>query len=1004
MRAEGRRSISPAGRDSAASLDARPPRTRYRGVDKLPKPTKRPLRHLLTAHPRVADKGRARWRLADLEARLDPAAREAVAARPVQSLLAGIADHSPFLWTLIEAEPARLLAILDGNPGDVVDEALVPVSALAAGNDEESLMRGLRRARHKVALAVALADLGGAWALEDVVQALTRAAEACIRAALDFVLRSAAAAGRLALDHADPARGCGLVTLALGKLGGRELNYSSDVDLVCLYDPGSPAVRDRDGVQSLYVRVVRDLVRLLQTPTADGHVLRVDLRLRPEPSARAIAVAVPAALAYYESFGQNWERAALIKARPVAGDLPLGASALEALAPFLWRKYFDLAAIADIHAMKRQIHAARGGVEIAVGGHDVKLGRGGIRDVEFFVQTQQLIFGGKRPALRGSRTVPALRRLRTEGCISRHAEDDLSEAYAFLRGIEHRLQMLDDRQTHMIPAGKEALERFARFCGYASAAAFSAAFERRCRLVAHHYALLFEHAPKLGHGAGNLVFTGVGDDPGTLRTLQKLGFRDPGRVAAAVRGWHAGLRPAVRSPRARERLTELVPLLLASFSRGSDPDAAVAGFDRVLERLPTAAELFAILTAGAALRALFGEILGGAPRLAEAVALHPHLLDLAIAGDGEIIFGEDEMAARVAAAIARATTTEEVLDLARDYQHEEHFLIGTRLLSGALSPRQAGLAFTALAVGTLRALLDRVEGAFAAEHGRLPGASLAVLAFGKLGSRESTAASDLDLVVVYDFDPARAMSDGARSLDAPTYYTRLTQRLVAALTAPTRRGRLYEVDMRLRPSGRQGPLATKLSAFAAYQRTTAATWEHLALTRARVVAGDPGLAARIEAAISVALDETPRPSLAADVAAMRALMARERPPANAWDLKLSPGGLVDGDFLAQMLALRRPDLRDRSPRTVLERAAAAGLVSPAACAAYDLQAAADQIVRLALPERLAPDDAGRGLKLRLAQACGFASWASLKPALVEARADLRAAFEAETTPPEATGP
>ncbi len=964
-----------------------------------PKPSNRSLRQALRAHPRVADKGRTRWRLADLEAGLDPAARDGLAARPVRALLAGIADHSPFLWGLIETEPARLLAILDGEPNAVVDAALAPLGALAAGGDEAALMRGLRRARQSVALTVALADLGGIWILEDVVGALTRAAEAFLRAALAFLLRGAAAAGRLALDADDPERGCGLVVLALGKLGGAELNYSSDVDLVCLYDPDSPAVHNRDGVQSLYVRVVRDLVRLLQTPTADGHVLRVDLRLRPEPSARAIAVAVPAALAYYESFGQNWERAALIKARPVAGDLPLGAGVLEALAPFLWRKYFDLAAIADIHAMKRQIHAAKGGGEIAVGGHDVKLGRGGIRDVEFFVQTQQLIFGGKRPVLRGSRTVPMLRRLRLEGCIGRHAADDLAEAYAFLRGIEHRLQMLDDAQTHAIPAGKEALERFARFCGYATAAAFSAEFERCCRLVAHHYGLLFEHAPKLGHGVGDLVFTGVGDDPGTLRTLEKLGFREPGKAAAAVRAWHAGLRPAVRSPRARERLTELVPLLLASFSRGSDPDEALAGFDRVLERLPTAAELFAILTANAALRALFGEILGGAPRLAEAVALHPHLLDLAIAGDVAITFDEDTMATRVAAALARATTTEEVLDLARDYGHEEHFLIGTRLLSGALAPRDAGLAFTALAVGLLRALLARVEATFVAEHGAIPGASLAVLAFGKLGSRETTAPSDLDLVVIYDFDPERSMSNGPRRLDATTYFTRLTQRLVAALTAPTRRGRLYDVDMRLRPSGRQGPLATKLSAFAAYQRTTAQTWEHLALTRARVVAGDPGLAARIDVAIAVALDGTPRPTLAADVAEMRALMARERPPANAWDLKLSPGGLVDGDFLAQTLALRRPDLREHAPRAVLERAAAAGLVAPSAVAAYDLQAAADQIVRLALPEGRTPEEAGRGLKLCLAQACGFAGWASLKPALAEARVALRAAFEAEMERP-----
>ncbi len=942
--------------------------------------TTKPLRLRLKKHVRVADAGRARWRLADLSAGLGAREREVLESRPVRTLIAGIADHSPFLWSLVEAEPARLFAILDADPDDTLDALLETLSPLAGG-DEDSLMRGLRCARQTAALTIAIADLGGVWSMEEVVHALTRTAEAFIRTAVDALLLGAAEAGHLALDRNDPARGCGLAVLALGKLGGAELNYSSDVDLVCLYDPGSSAVVSRDRVQTLYVRFVRDLVRLLQTPTADGHVLRVDLRLRPEPSARAVAVAVPAALAYYESFGQNWERAALIKARPVAGDLALGAEVLATLAPFLWRKYFDLAATADIHAMKRQIHAAKGGSEVAVGGHDVKIGRGGLRDIEFFVQTQQLIFGGKRPALRGSRTVPMLRRLRQDGCISRLVEGDLTEAYAFLRGIEHRLQMLDDRQTHTIPAAKEALERFSLFCGYRSAAEFSAAFERTCLLVAHHYALLFESAPKLGHGTGDLVFTGVDDDPGTLLTLAKLGFREPGTVAATVRGWHAGLWPAMRSPRARARLTELAPLLLASFSRVSDPDAAVAGLDRVLERLPTAAELFAILSANVALRTLFGEILGGAPRLAEAVCQHPHLLDLAIDSEAKVGFDENAMAARIDVALARGTTIEEVLDLARDYQHEEHFFIGTRLLSGAIAPREAGLAYTVLAVGVIRALLDRVTAAFAIDHGTVPGASLAVLAFGKLGSGEMTAASDLDLVVVYDFSPERAMSDGAQPLDATTWFTRLTQRLITSLIAPRRRGRLYDVDMRLRPSGRQGPLATKFSAFAAYQRTTAATWEHLALTRARVVAGDPRLAARISVAIATALDGKPRPALHDEVAAMRALMAKERPPANTWDLKLSPGGLVDGDFLAQTLALLRPDLRNRVPRTVLEKAAAAGLLVPAIVAAYDLQAAAEQIVRLALPNGMLPDDAGRGLKRRLAEACGFSAWTAFQDAL-----------------------
>ena len=977
----------------ADPLDDPHPQPCYRRVDLPAKPARKPLRLVLRTSPRVADKGRARWRLADLETRLDAGQREMVAARPVHALLGALADHAPFLWGLIEADPLRLVAILDRDPQASIDEALGTLAALAECCDEEAVMRGLRQARQSVALTVALADLGGVWLAEDVIQALSRAADSFIATALGFLLRREERAGRLRPDPGEPMCGCGLAVLALGKLGGRELNYSSDVDLVCLFDPEAPALVDRANVQTLYARIVRDLVRLLQQATADGHVLRVDLRLRPEPSARSVAVSVPAAYDYYETFGQNWERAALIKARPCAGDLALGAEILATLAPFIWRKYLDLAAIADIHAMKRQIHAAKGGGEIAVAGHDVKLGRGGIRDIEFFVQTQQLIFGGKRPALRGNRTVEMLHRLRHESCISRHAQEDLETAYAFLRGIEHRLQMLGDQQTHKVPAGKEALERFARFCGYESAAAFSAAFERFCRLVAHHYALLFENAPKLGHGSGDLVFTGISDDPGTLRTLEKLGFRDPAAVSTMVRAWHAGLRPAVRSPRAREKLTELVPALLSSFAKGSDPDAAVAGLDRALERLPTATELFAILIASGALRTLFGEILGGAPRLAEAVAVHPHLLDVAIDGGSEITVDEDAMETRVLAALSRATATEDVLDAARDYQHEEHFLIGTRLLSGALAPREAGLAYTTLAVGMIRVLLARTETAFAAEHGRVPGLALAILGFGRLGSREMNAASDLDLVVVYDA-PAPAMSNGARPLDAATWVTRLTQRLTTHLTAPTRRGRLYDVDMRLRPSGRQGPLATKFSAFAAYQKTTAATWEHLALTRARVIAGDAAIAARIEATIAEVLGGASRASLKAEVAAMRALMARERPPSGFWDLKLAPGGLVDGEFAAQTLALARPELRDVAPRVVLERAADAGLVERRAIAAYDLQAAANQIVKLALPDGMSPDDAGRGLKARLAQACGSASWTTLKPALTQARATLRAAYEA----------
>ncbi len=740
-------------------------------------------------------------------------------------------------------------------------------------------------------------------------------------------------------------------------------------------------------------------MRLLQTRTADGYVLRVDLRLRPDPGATAVAMRIGSAMDYYETHGQNWERAAMIKARVVSGDARVGRAFIAGLAPFVWRKYFDYAAIADIHAMKRQIHAAKGHGEIAVAGHDVKLGRGGIREIEFFVQTQQLIFGGKRPALRGSRTIEMLHRLGRDGSVARAAVGDLARAYRFLRDIEHRLQMVADEQTHKLPRDPAALERFARFAGFASAASFSRVFTRHLARVVTHYALLFEHAPGLDDAGGGLVFTGVADDPETIETLAALGFRAPEVVSRTVRDWHAGRKPATRSPRARETLTDLAPKLLRAFAMTSDPDGAVAVFDVGLDRMPAAAELFAILLANAGLRRLFGDILGSAPRLARAVTRRPHLLDAAIDPTAPAMLDDDDA---TAAAPAIDAPTEVFLDAVRDWVNEEHFLIGLRLLSGTLDPADAGRAYSVLAVGAIRVTLAHARRVFAAEHGVVPGGAMAVLAMGKLGSREMTAASDLDLVVLYDFDPERPESDGPRPLHATRYFTRLTQRLVAHLTVATRRGPLYAVDMRLRPSGRQGPLATQLGAFAPYQSAEAETWEHMALTRARVVAGDARFGGAVAGVVASILRAPPMPTLHADVAAMRALLAREKPPASAWDLKRVAGGLLDIEFIAQYLVLRHaadePAILDTATRGMLAAAAKLGVLDPDGAATLDaahrLYTNSLQIMRLALDEEQAPDRAGEGVRARLAAASGLPSFDRLVAEIAASRQAVAEIFAA----------
>ena len=476
----------------------------------------------------------------------------------------------------------------------------------------------------------------------------------------------------------------------------------------------------------------------------------------PRPRSRSRTLS---AYSYYETVGQNWERAALIKARPAAGDLKLGERFLADLAPFIWRKYFDYAAIADIHAMKRQIHAVRGHEQVVVPGHDVKLGRGGIREIEFFVQTQQLIFGGRRPQMRGARTLDMLERLHADKWVSAEAVDDLSRSYVFLRRIEHRLQMVRDEQTQRLPFERPALARFARFCGYARLDSFARDVTHHLTRVEHHYARLFEDAPALSAASGSLVFTGVADDPETLATLGALGFQRPEAAAETVRGWHFGRRAAVRSPRAREVLTELTPALLEAFAGSGDPDAALAAFDEALARMPASVELLSILRSNAALRELFGDVLGAAPRLAQVIATRPHVLDAAIdparGEDFEASFDDNTMGARVEAFVAQAPTHEEALNRARDFAAEEMFHIGLNLLSGRLDSDRAGRAYSALAQGLIASLLARVAKAFADEHGRVRGGRIAVVGLGKLGSREMTAASDLDLILIYDF-PAEA--------------------------------------------------------------------------------------------------------------------------------------------------------------------------------------------------------------------------------------------------------
>jgi glutamate-ammonia-ligase adenylyltransferase len=924
-----------------------------------------------------------------------------------RDLLIGLADHSPYLWTLATENPARLARLLDRPPESEL-EAIV-ASLRARRDDEADLMRALRLAKRESALLIALADIGGLWDVVETTEALTRFADAAVGAAVDFLLRRNARAGRLNIDPDAPdvEAGSGMVVLALGKHGARELNYSSDVDLVVLYDAAARSIPEGAAPAPLFVRIIQALARLLQERTPDGYVLRVDLRLRPDPASTPVALSTASAYAYYETVGQNWERAALIKARPAAGDRELGRRFLADLAPFIWRKYFDYAAIADIHAMKRQIHAVRGHERVVVPGHDVKLGRGGIREVEFFVQTQQLIFGGRRPNMRGSRTLDMLIELNAENWVTAEAVKDLTAAYLFLRRVEHRLQMIADEQTQRVPFERPELTRFAKFCGYARLESFAKDLTYHLTQVEKHYARLFENAPTLSAAAGNLVFTGVVDDPETLATLAALGFQDQAKAAETIRGWHFGRRPAVRSARAREVLTEVTPALLGAFADSGDPDSALAAFDAAMGQMVASVELLSILRSNDKVRELFGDVLGAAPRLAHVISTRPHVLDAAIdpgrITDFEQSLSEEATRARAATYVAQARNYEDGLDRARDFAAEEMFLIGLHLLSGRLDPDRAGQAYSALASALVATMLARVEAALAADHGHVPGGRVAIVGMGKLGSREMTAASDLDLILIYDFPEDAGESDGARPIAPAVYYSRLTQRLLAALTAPTRRGTLYEVDMRLRPSGRAGPLATRFSAFTLYQRDEAEIWEHMALTRARVVAGEASLAADVARAIRATLTRKRDPkTVAHEVATMRALIAKEKGDRDIWDLKLARGGLMDIEFVAQDLMLAfahdKPAILDVSTRRAIEQAGRAGLISAdrveTLVDAHRLYTEATQFMRLSIDGPFDPKTAASGVKRRIAAAAGFPDFETFAAALEDSRKKVREAYDA----------
>src|SRR5437868_9311181 len=935
-------------------------------------------------------------------AALDGALEQPFARR----VLLGIVEFSPYLFDLVRADAARLIRLLKCDPeshlASLIEKTTHDVFAAAS---EADVMHLLRRLKAEAALMIALCDIGGVWPVMRVTAALTDLAVASVQAALRFLLRQEVARGRMsAFNHDRREEGSGLIVLAMGKMGAGELNYSSDIDLIVFFDPAATSLVADIEPQPFFVRVTQALARLLQQRSGDGYVFRVDLRLRPDPSSTQVAISTEAALHYYEREGRTWERAAMIKAWPCAGDATAGEALLAEIAPFVWRKHLDFAALADVHDMKRQMQTYRGQTEIAVEGHNVKVGRGGIREIEFFAQTQQLIAGGRHPELRVRPTLQALDVLAASNWITFQACDELTAAYEFLRRVEHRLQMIADEQTHALPEDAEAMERFANFFGYENRAAFAKDLLGHLNIVRGHYGKLFEGDPTGTVKLPQINYAAGPEDARLLDHLATLGFKKPVAVAGTLQLWMQGNYRALRNEATKSAFIEFVPGLIDGLAHAEDPDDAVIAFDRFLGALQRGGRLISLLRENRDLVALVAFILGAAPRLGDMLARQPQIMDGLI--DPRFFRAmpdQKELSARLAATLQDAASYEDFLDRLRLFGQESLFLIGTRILSGTVSAQQASVAFADVAEGIVNTVHGLVTDQFATQYGRIKGQETAIIAMGRLGSREMTASSDLDLILLYDHDHDEPDSDGERSLHGAQYFARLTQRLISAFTTRTNYGVLYEVDMRLRPSGRAGPVASRVDSFADYQEREAWTWEHMALTRARVISSSPAFRKKIEDIIRSVLTRPRDPAgTTCDVADMRRAIAQEKGEDDFWDLKLAAGGLVDIDFIAQYLQLvhaaEKPEILSVSTLQVLDNAARLGalpqsdaeILRSAARLYHDLT----QILRLRVTGKFNPETSGDNLLHVMARAGDTPDFSTLEARVRETQGEVRRVFQA----------
>ncbi|MCB2114457.1 MAG: bifunctional [glutamine synthetase] adenylyltransferase/[glutamine synthetase]-adenylyl-L-tyrosine phosphorylase [Parvularculaceae bacterium] len=916
-----------------------------------------------------------------------------------RDFLAGVAGCSPYLARLIAGRPELAMDALSHSPAENLERAIAAAWRAADTDDPADQMNQLRRAKNDAALSLALAEISGALTTLEAARSLSGFAGAAVNASLRMALRRCERYGFNAADPQRPEKDCGIAILAMGKLGAFELNYSSDIDLVVLFDSESERLGGADEAKRIAVAATRAMVKSLNDQTPAGYVFRTDLRLRPDPGVSAAAVSINAAETYYESYGQNWERAAFIKARAAAGDIRVGEEFLGRLRPFIWRKFLDFSAIEEVYAVMRQIHASKDAGRSEFFGHDLKRGHGGIRAIEFFVQTQQLIGGGKNAELRRRATLDALGAIEAAGVIEKDTREGLAREYEYLRKVEHRLHMINDEQTHRIPANENDAARLAAFLGESPLDAFrdtmTNTFRNVSRLTAPLYHPEEKNAPRKAFS-----FSGVDNDPQTIKALADLGFERPAQIAEAVRRWHAGDTRAARSARARALLEKITPSLIEAFANARSPDEAFVAFDGFLRGLPAGVQIFSLFLNRPEVFERLIRIMTVSPYLAREVAKRAWLAEALIESSWPDPTPErDELERRLKARLAAADNYETTINAVRRWKSEEAFSAAAQMLVDLIPAGEAAERFTLIAETSLAAMLDIACGETQRQFGPMAG-EIAVVALGRLGARTMTAASDVDLMFIYDA-PDAAGAD-AQGIDAVTYFARLVRRFLTGVTTPSEEDALYEVDMQLRPSGAKGPAAVRFSSFVHYYEKDAWTWEAMALTKARVIAGGAALRGRIENEIDAILRrKRDSAAVARDVEDMRSRLGASKPATSPWDLKYAIGGFIEIDFTLQYLLLTHPQTMDyavRSDANALIGALAAQGALNASQADRLLKAnriyeTAQQLSRAATGGVFAPGAAGHAMALSMTRLFDTDDLAEAEAMLAALEQETRAVYE-----------